>query len=94
MTFSNTGTVSITGTAFIEIWREGGAAAGGFQHKISNLPPGEHVVFEDEWDSAGEPGGDYTLLGYVTYDSQSTLVETAHVSTLERVYLPMVMRSG
>jgi hypothetical protein len=74
MTFSNTGTVSITGTAFFEIWREGGSTAGGFQHEITSLPPGEHVVFEDGWDSAGELGGDYTVLGYVTYDSQSTPV--------------------
>lgn len=92
LTFSNTGSLPITGTASVEIWRDGKGMVEGFEWHEGGLPPGEQAAFVGGWDTTGEVGGDYTVVGYVSYDSQATETEMVRVSTLRRVYLPMVMR--
>jgi hypothetical protein len=92
LTFSNTGTVPITGTARIEIQDGNGDAVGIFTHDVTNLAPSDAVTFDDCWDTSGVEGGTYNVIGYVLYDSRSSNIKTVIVNSEIYVYLPLVLR--
>jgi hypothetical protein len=93
LTFSNTGTVPITGTARIEIQDGNGEAVEIFTHDVTNLVPSDAVTFDDCWDTSGVEGGTYNVIGYVLYDSRSSNIKTVIVSSETYVYLPLVLRN-
>jgi hypothetical protein len=70
MTFSNGGTVNITGNARIKILNSEGDVIGEFEHPIADLPPTESVSFSDIWKVS--QAGPCDILGYVSYDSGAT----------------------
>ena len=96
LTFQNTGTVDVSGTALIRIRDEGGTVVQEFSHDITDLAPGDAVQFDDAWDTSGAEEGSYTLVGYVSYGSMTTDLKTATVQTGEpaaRLYLPIITKS-
>jgi hypothetical protein len=87
--FSNTGTISVTGTAIIRVLDENGGLVQEFKHDIIGLASGSAAQFDDEWNASSE--GTYTVLGYVQYDSHATAPATSVISTEVRTYLPVVV---
>lgn len=95
MTISNTGFVPLSGEAHIHVQTAGGVTTTAvFTHTVSDLAPGSTLTFEDVWDTASAAPGDYRILGYFKYGSRTTEVETREVTTLRRVYLPLVLRES
>jgi len=94
LTFSNTGTVDATGTGVIWIENQAGETVREFQHEISALAPGATTTLNDTWDTGGESGGTYTLVGYVAYNGLTTDPATATVGTEARIYLPRISRQS
>jgi hypothetical protein len=92
LVFSNTGTVAITATAVIQVQNETAEIVEEFEHDVTNLAPGSDVTLDDVWDTSGAEEGNYTILGYVTYDGQVAGPMLVAVSTYQRVYLPVIMR--
>jgi hypothetical protein len=78
MTFSNTGRVSITGSAVIRAFSPTGDVVEEFAHEITDLMPAESISFNDIW-AASE--GFYNIVGYVSYDSKATDPATVTVQT-------------
>lgn len=81
MTFNNTGTVNITGAAYITIHNSTGYVIEEFNHTIINLTTSESISFNDIWDTSEAEEGAYNIVSYVLYDSESTLPSTIIVNT-------------
>jgi hypothetical protein len=94
LTFENTGTVTIDGTAVFEVWNENGELVTEFAHEISDLSSGAATMVQDVWQTAAVVEATYTVKGYVSYGSTATEPLTARVSTNAFIYLPLVIRSG
>ena len=82
MTFNNTGTVNITGTAITRIMNSSGYVVEEFRHNVTDLMPSESIGFDDTWDTSGAEEGSYKILGYVLYDSKATSPATVIVTTV------------
>jgi hypothetical protein len=93
MVFSNTGTIPITGTAVIQVRDGDGEVVEDFRHDVANLAASDAVTIEEMWDTSGAEGGAYDVVGYVLYDSKSTTIKRATVSSEIHVYLPLVLRN-
>jgi hypothetical protein len=72
MTFENTGTVNISGSAVIRILGPTGDVVEEFVHDITDLMPSESISFDDMWHATEAEKGSYNVVGYVSYDSQAT----------------------
>jgi len=72
MTFSNTGTVNISGSAVIRILNPSGDLVDEFVHDVTDLMPSESISFDDMWHATEAEKGSYSVVGYVSYDSQAT----------------------
>jgi hypothetical protein len=94
LTFSNTGTVAITGTARVEIQDDEGETVETFAHAVTNQAPSEAVTFENQWNTSGAEEGAYSVIGYVLYDAKATEIEMVTVNTEAYIYLPLVLRSN
>ena len=95
MTFHNTGTVPITGTAIIQVQTgDGMTVTHTFAHDVINLGPGAEIHFDDVWDTTGVIARDYHILGYVAFDAQTSNIASASVGPWARIYLPLIHRSG
>jgi hypothetical protein len=95
LTFHNTGTVPITGTAVIQIQTgDGLTVTHAFAHDIVNLAPDAEIRFDDAWDTTGADEGDYRILGYVRYDAKTSDIGSVTVDTRMHIYLPLIQRSG
>jgi hypothetical protein len=70
ITFDNTGTVSITGSAIIKVLGPTGDPVHEFRHEITDLAPAESIGFADMWNASEDS---YTVVGYVMYDSKATV---------------------
>ncbi len=95
MTFENTGTVPITGTAVIQVRpADAVTVTAEFTHTIANLAPGASVVFNDAWDTTGATEDAYRILGYVKFNSMASAPKEVMVAvqTQVEVYLPLVLR--
>jgi hypothetical protein len=94
MTFYNTGTVPLTGTAIIQVQTaDGVTVVHTFTHTVANLAPGNTTILNNAWNTTGATDEGYRIVGYVLYDSTATLPETVTVSTRMRVYLPLAIRN-
>jgi hypothetical protein len=94
LSFFNSGTTSITGTAVIQVYDEAGEIVQVFQHDILDLAPNSSIAFNDTWSTFGIVGGKYVILGYVSYDGKATDPKTAIVSTTAAIYLPLVSKGS
>jgi hypothetical protein len=72
LTFENTGTVNLTGTAVIMVYNATGSEVMDFRHNVTDLIPLESVSFSDTWNTAAAAEGSYELIGYVLYESTAT----------------------
>ncbi|MBN1889713.1 MAG: DUF11 domain-containing protein [Thermoflexales bacterium] len=82
MTFSNIGSVPITGTAIIQVQTADALTlTTEFTHSLSNLAVGRARILTGTWDTTKVSEGAYRVLGYVLYDSTASTPMTATVST-------------
>lgn len=81
LTFSNTGTVVISGTAVIKVQDSDGETVKEFKHDVADLAPDASTSFDDVWDTSGVEEGRYGLVGYVLYDGAATHPGTAIVKS-------------
>jgi hypothetical protein len=72
MTFANTGTVNLTGTAIVRVINGAGGTVEEYRHNMTDLLPSGSISFYDTWNTTGAPEGVYSILGYVLYESRST----------------------
>ena len=91
LVFSNTGTVPITGTTVIEVQDENSQVIQEFRHEFSDLAPASSVRFDEGWDTSGTEVGTFSIVGYTLYGGKSS-AGVVVVSSLRRVYLPLVLR--
>lgn len=92
LTFANTGTVPLTGTAVVQVQAEVGEVIQEFSHDYSNLAPGNKVTFADAWDTAGAGSGSYRTVAYVLYESTATEPHVVSVRTRRSLYLPLILK--
>jgi hypothetical protein len=95
LVFSNTGSVSITGTAVVQVQiADVLTVTQTFTHPIAGLAAGSATTVNVAWDTSGATADDYRILGYVKYDSTTSEPQEVAVSTKARIYLPLVVRSA
>ncbi|UCG58406.1 MAG: tandem-95 repeat protein [Phycisphaerales bacterium] len=70
MTFSNTGTVNITGTAVIRILNSLGELVEEYRHDVADLIPSDSISFSDIWNVP--EFASFTVVGQVLYDGKAT----------------------
>jgi hypothetical protein len=92
LVFDNTGTMSISGTAVIQVQYETGGLLTEFRHDFSDLAPAASIRFEDRWDMTPVGEGTCRVVGYVAYDARATAPVVVLVRTRAHLYVPMVMR--
>jgi hypothetical protein len=94
MTFENTGTVPIDGTALIQVLAQSSEVVAEFQHEIVGLDPGAPVTFDDLWDTTAVLEGTYRIVAYVSYAGVTTDPVLITVGTEPyRTYLPLILRA-
>ena len=84
LTFSNTGTIDITGTAVINVNNGAGDIAQEFTHDIVDLTPNSSITFDDTWDTSEAQGGSYQIDGHVLFDGMATAPMINNVSSLSQ----------
>jgi hypothetical protein len=89
MTFSNEGTVSITGSAYIRVLDSTGDLVDEYAHAIIDLLPSESVIFKDVWNAPGL--GSYQAVGYVYYDSEAAGPAIVEINVSARQSTPSAM---
>lgn len=94
LTFANTGTVPLTGTAIVQIQTDAGEVVQEFSHDYGDLLPGHTISFSDVWDTSGAAMGGYRALGYVLYESTATEPRVASVRTRRLLYLPLILKGA
>ena len=90
--FANTGELPIDGEAVIQVQTLAGEILSELVAPISGLAAGSVAAVPYSWDSSGVAEGDYQVVGFVRYDSQTTPAVVQSITTLERVYLPLIRR--
>jgi hypothetical protein len=86
LTFSNTGTIDINGTAVIKVLDVNGEAVQEFFHDLVNLIPGSTIEFNDAWNTSAADSGPYHVIGYGFYDAVATEPEIELISTSGCMY--------
>jgi len=81
MTFANTGTVNLTGTAIVRVIDVTGGTVEEYRHNVTDLLPSDTISFRDTWNTTGAAEVVYSILGYVLYESRSTNPVSVMVST-------------
>jgi len=89
----NTGDSALAGSAVMQVQDASGVQVAAFEHPFANLASGATQGFHDVWSSAGQPPGEFTVVGSVRWES-SVDSASVRVSSLaaSHVYLPLVMR--
>ena len=93
---SNTGTITLSGTATIQVRDGQGEVIREFGHDIPALEPGHAIPLEDTWDTSAAAKGAYVISAYALYGSMVTDPAVAVVSTELlglRIYLPIIARN-
>jgi len=97
LSFENTGTREIGGTATIRVRDEVGQLVHEFAQQISGLAAGNSVNFNDVWDTSGAQGEWYGIVGQVVYGGKATEPMSAVVRRLGAeflVLLPNIMKGA
>ena len=94
LTVRNSGTVSLSGTAVVEVRDAGEAVLAQFYEAIGNLAPGGAPSFQHTWDTTGVGPGPYIVVSYVLHDGSSSPPRSTTVTAeaAGRIYLPIVRR--
>jgi hypothetical protein len=92
LVFTNSGDLPISGEAVIQVQSEVGEIVSTYEMPFADLASGASLPFSYSWDSTGAAEGDYRVLGFVKYDSQTTPVVSARFSTNLEVFLPLILR--
>ncbi len=93
LTLHNSGSVTITGEAIIQVQTGSGlTVTQTFTHAVTALAPDATVVLNDLWDTTDAAEAEYRIIGYLKYDARTTEIETVYVATRAYVYLPLVLR--
>jgi uncharacterized repeat protein (TIGR01451 family) len=93
LVFSNTGTVPITGTTVIEVQDENTQVVREFRRDFGGLAPASGVRFDEGWDTSATETGEFSIVGYTLYGGKSS-AGVVIVSSLQQVYLPLVLRGS
>ena len=96
MRFTNTGTVTIDGTAVVQVYPvDVVTATATFTHAIAGLATSDNVVFHDDWDTTGALAESYRVVAYVKYNSSASAPVEVIVTTATdyEVFLPLVIRN-
>ncbi|HDS44700.1 MAG TPA: hypothetical protein ENN68_01145, partial [Methanomicrobia archaeon] len=72
MTFANTGTVPLAGTAIVRVIDVTGVTVAEYRHNVTDLLPSGSISFGDTWNTSGAAEGLYSIRGSVLYESRST----------------------
>ena len=91
LAFKNTGTVSVGGTAIVEVRDTAGLVIQTFAHDFEALAPSSVVAFEDRWDTSKAKPGSHRVLGYVLYDGRSTEPAMVMVHLPIQAHLPLIL---
>jgi hypothetical protein len=95
MVFSNTGTVPISGTAFIRIQdTRTFSLAAVFTRTLDPLAPGSALAMNESWNTGADGGLNYRVVGYVKYGGAVSEASTVDLVARGRVYLPLVTRNA
>jgi hypothetical protein len=95
MVFSNTGTVPISGTAFIRIQdTRTFSVAAVFTRTLDPLAPGSALAMNESWNTGADGGLNYRVVGYVKYGGAVSEASTVDLVARGRVYLPLVTRNA
>ncbi|MFH1928192.1 MAG: hypothetical protein ABIK79_08495, partial [Chloroflexota bacterium] len=97
LTFENSGTRDIGGTATIMVRDEIGQLVHETAQEISDLAPGNSVSFDDVWDTSGAQSDWYRIVGQVVYGGKATepvSVVVRRVGTGFVVHLPDIMKGA
>jgi hypothetical protein len=93
LTFKNTGSLPVVGSAQIIVRNEAGSVMKGFSQPITNLPPGQSQSLDASWDTTGAALGRYRVIGWVEFEGQSTDPKVVVVSNeWPKTYLPLVLK--
>ncbi|MBN1314848.1 MAG: hypothetical protein JXA42_05250 [Anaerolineales bacterium] len=95
MTFANSGTIPITGTVVLEIQTNDGLSTTmTYTETIVDLQPLQGVQIDTQWDTSAAMAGDYRLVGYVSYEGQTTGIRIVLLMGKgeSMIYLPLVIR--
>ena len=92
----NAGTVALSGTAVVRMDDASSTALELFHDTFAGLNPGSTRTFERGWDTAGQPPGAYTIIGYILYDGTCSAPQVTVVSAEAeyQLFLPIVRRSN
>ena len=93
LSFRNTGSVPLAGTAVIRVRPVSGKDVKSFTHDFAALAPGGVLHFEDRWDTTGIALGSYRVVAHVLFDGQATEPASVPVRSPVQLYLPMVFRN-
>jgi hypothetical protein len=93
MTISNTGPSAVSGEAIVKVFATGvSTPTAVFSQTVTDLASGNAFLMNEVWDTTATTEEEYRVIGYMKYDSRTTEVETAVVSTRAYIYLPLVLR--
>ena len=90
--FTNTGTLPITGTAMIEVKNVASGEVEQLSQAINDLAPQGSIPVSVNWDTTGASAGDYKVVGYVLFGSQTTDPLVMIIRSYPKLYLPVIMR--
>ena len=92
LSFANTGSTPLSGTAVVRVQDDSGTLLQEFSHDYVDLSPGTGTTFPDTWQSPEAAEGRYQVVAYVLYNSASTELATVVISTDLLYYLPLIRR--
>ncbi|MFC1848383.1 Ig-like domain-containing protein, partial [Chloroflexota bacterium] len=79
--FSNTGTVSISGTAIINVQSEAGETVKQLTRDFADLAPSDSISIDETWDTSEAEPGSYAIVASVSYESMATAPSIITVHT-------------
>ena len=97
LTFRNTGTVDITGTAIITVNNGANEIVQQFTHDIVDLTPNSSITFDDTWDTSEAQRGTYRIIGHVLFDGMTAdpmIVDVSSLSQSDGDVAPLGNRDG
>jgi hypothetical protein len=87
------GPARLTGTIVIAVQDEDTQVVSEFRHAFGDLAPATAVRFDEGWDTSAAEVGTFSIVGYTLYGGKSS-ARVVIVSSLQQVYLPVVLRGS
>jgi len=80
LSFENTGTTEISGTAVVVVRDGDGQTIAELSEEMAPLAPGAATTVSEAWDTSEAALGSYSTIGYVLYEGEATPPSTAAVT--------------